>query len=217
MRVHMAKKPALSGTLKPATVRGSAALLETILEYHDTAVRELSRDEALFAQGQPALNIYEVVRGSVQLQRHTSNGRTIAIHTAKPGELLAEAALFSPQYHCSAVAKTPSTLRCYPKTKVLAALRKDPRKMELFLARFARQIHALRFQVEIRNTRSAEDRLVLYLELNVDTKDRCLRLAGPLQDLAPELGLTREALYRALAGLERRGAIRRAEGILELL
>ena len=36
-----------------------------------------------------------------------------------------------------------------------------------------------------------------------------LALAGPLQDLAAELGLTREALYRALARLARDGAIRR--------
>ena len=213
----MANEPDSSGKPRAATARRSAALLETILEYRDTAIRELRRGEELFAQRQPALNIYEVIHGSVQLQRHTLSGRTIAIHTARPGELLAEAALFSSHYHCGALAKAASAVRCYPKNKVLAALRKDSKKMESFLARFAHQIHALRFQVEIRNTRSAEDRLVLYLELNADAKDRCLRLIGPLQDLAPELGLTREALYRALAGLERRGAIRRAEGALELL
>jgi len=37
-----------------------------------------------------------------------------------------------------------------------------------------------------------------------------------LRDLAAELGLTHEALYRALARLERSGVLRRAEGALVL-
>ena len=35
-------------------------------------------------------------------------------------------------------------------------------------------------------------------------------LRGHLQDIASDLGLTREALYRTLASLERAGAIERA-------
>jgi DNA-binding IclR family transcriptional regulator len=35
-------------------------------------------------------------------------------------------------------------------------------------------------------------------------------LRSELQDIASELGLTREALYRTLAGLERAGTIERA-------
>ena len=194
-----------------------APLSESILNYEKTTIRELARNEKLFARGQPAELIFEVVKGSVQLQRHTLGGRTIAIHTAKTGELLAEAALFSSEYHCDAVAKTASTLRCYRKKRVLAALRDDPSKMDLLLRRFARQIQALRFQVEIRNTRSAEDRILLYLEFYVDAENRLLALGGPLQDLAPELGLTREALYRGLAALERRRVIRRAAGSIKLL
>jgi DNA-binding Lrp family transcriptional regulator len=33
---------------------------------------------------------------------------------------------------------------------------------------------------------------------------------GELQDVASELGLTREAFYRTIAGLERAGAIKRS-------
>jgi DNA-binding IclR family transcriptional regulator len=38
----------------------------------------------------------------------------------------------------------------------------------------------------------------------------CGEPARSLQDIASELGLTREALYRTFAGLERAGAIERA-------
>ena len=160
-----------------------------------------------FWQGQPAFAIFEVTRGSVQLRRQTVDGRTVVVYTAKAGDLLAEAALFAPRYHCSAVASVPSTVRGYPKAAVLAALRRDPTKIESFLAGFAHQIQALQFQLELRNTRSAETRLLLYLELRADPATKSIKLNGPLQDIASELGLTREALYRAVASLASQGAL----------
>jgi DNA-binding MarR family transcriptional regulator len=42
-------------------------------------------------------------------------------------------------------------------------------------------------------------------------------LTGSLKDLAAELGLTHEALYRVLAALERAGEIKRAKGKVTLL
>jgi len=140
----------------------------------------------------------------------------VVVYTAKPGELLAEAALFASRYHCSAVATQPSTVRGYPKATVLAALRRDPAKMESFLSGFARQIQALRFQLELRNTRSAQARLLMYLEFRADPTSKRVKLEGPLQDIASELGLTREALYRAVASLVARGALCRSPGSLQL-
>jgi DNA-binding MarR family transcriptional regulator len=58
--------------------------------------------------------------------------------------------------------------------------------------------------------RSAKERVMLYLELNAGPGGRTVNLRGQLQDIASELGLTREALYRTLASLERAGAIERA-------
>ncbi|HEX4079367.1 MAG TPA: Crp/Fnr family transcriptional regulator [Rhizomicrobium sp.] len=192
------------------------SVLDGLLRYEETKIRELARDEQLFTEGQPTVAIYEVKRGSVQLRRHTIDGRTVVVYTAKAGGLIAEAALFAPRYHCSAVATVASTVRGYPKAAVLSALRRDPKKMESFLANFARQIQGLRFQLEIRNTRSAEARLLQYLELRADPSSRCIMLNGPLQDIATEVGLTREALYRAVASLVARGVLRRGPEMLQL-
>jgi CRP/FNR family transcriptional regulator, dissimilatory nitrate respiration regulator len=57
---------------------------------------------------------------------------------------------------------------------------------------------------------------LLYLDLNVGPDGRTVDLKGELQELAGELGMTREALYRTLASLERAGAIKR-EGARILL
>jgi hypothetical protein len=51
---------------------------------------------------------------------------------------------------------------------------------------------------------------MLYFELNAGP-DRSVSLRGPIQDIAADLGMTREALYRTLASLERAKAIERAD------
>ena len=56
--------------------------------------------------------------------------------------------------------------------------------------------------------RSASDRVLLHIELKADPASGEFIFEGELQDIASELGLTREAFYRALAGLERSGRIR---------
>src|SRR5207302_6824825 len=79
-----------------------------------------------------------------------------------------------------------------------------------FLALMARQVMGLRQRLELMKVRSAQERVMLYLDLNAGPDGRTVNLRSQLQDIASELGLTREALYRTLAGLERAGAIERA-------
>ena len=56
-----------------------------------------------------------------------------------------------------------------------------------------------------------------FLILNAKANGRVFELRGTLKDLAAELGLTHEALYRTLAALERSGEIRRNHSKITLL
>jgi CRP-like cAMP-binding protein len=93
---------------------------------------------------------------------------------------------------------------------MLKALNTDPTSAVEFLKLVSRQIIDLRQQLELMKVRSAAERLLLYLDFNAGPDGRTVRLPGALQDIASELGLTREALYRTLAKLEQDGAIERA-------
>ena len=75
----------------------------------------------------------------------------------------------------------------------------------------------LRTRIEQRNIRSARERVRHFLTLNAKTNGRVFELRGTLKDLAAELGLTHEALYRTLAALERSGEIRRNHSKITLL
>jgi DNA-binding MarR family transcriptional regulator len=64
--------------------------------------------------------------------------------------------------------------------------------------------------------RSAKERVMLYLDFNTAADGHTVKLPRHLQDIASELGLTREALYRTLASLEREGAIERTRNFILL-
>jgi CRP/FNR family transcriptional regulator, dissimilatory nitrate respiration regulator len=171
--------------------------------------RSLARNEVLFRQGDKVTAIYFVEAGRLRLDRHTFDGRLLVLGTTSARSFFVEAALFADIFHCDAVATEPSQVRVYPKAVLLNALRTDPANAMSFLALMAHQVIELRQRIEVMKVRSAKERVMLYLDLNAGSDGRTVKLQGPLQDVAGELGLTREALYRTLAGLERAGAIER--------
>ena len=173
-------------------------------------MRELAAGELLFRQGDSAAAIYRVESGRLRLVRRTVDDHLIILHTARRGEFFTEAALFAETYHCDAVAAASSRVRVYPKAEVIEALRADPALAEAFMARLARQLQELRARMELRNIRSAKERVLQYLRLRAG-RGRSVALDGQLQDIAAEIGMTREALYRTLAALEAEGRLSRSE------
>ena len=170
---------------------------------------KLKAGEPLFRLGDKTVGLCEVITGRVRLARVDRSGREIVLHVAGPGETLAEASLFSPQYHCDAIANTDAIVRIYPKREVLAAFEKNPKAARAFTETLAQQVMSLRTRIEQRNIRSARERVRHFLMLNVGPDRRTVKLRGTLKDLAAEIGLTHEALYRTLATLERSGEITR--------
>jgi CRP-like cAMP-binding protein len=171
--------------------------------------RSLARNEALFRQGEKVTAIYFVEAGRLRLERQTFDGRSLVVGTTSSGKFFVEAALFADIFHCDAVATEPSQVRVYPKAAVLDALRADPANAISFLSLVAHQVIELRHRIEIMKVRSAKERVMLYLDLNAGPDGRTVDLRSQLQDIAGELGLTREVFYRTLASLEQAGAIER--------
>jgi CRP/FNR family transcriptional regulator, dissimilatory nitrate respiration regulator len=178
--------------------------------------RTLKRGEALFRSGQGTVGLYEVVSGTVRLVRVDSAGRQTVLYTAAAGSMLGEASLFSPTYHCDAISAAAARVRLYPKAAILEGLRRNPDAARAFMAALAHQVMDLRTQLERRNIRSARDRVRHFLALNVGSDGQTVLLHGSLKDLATDLGLTHEALYRTVAGLTAAGEIKRSAGKIKL-
>ncbi len=188
----------------PATMRGPGVK------------RTLKAGQSLFRQGSRTVGLYEILSGKVRLVRVDRSGREAILHSASAGETIAEASLFAPTYHCDAIATTSAVVRLYPKAMMLAEFQRNRKASEAFMAMLAHQIMNLRTSLEQRNIHSARDRIQHYLVVNVGSDGRTVTLGGTLKELAGELGLSHEALYRALAEMASDGEIERRRGMIRL-
>jgi len=179
--------------------------------------RTLKAGQSLFHSGQRTAGFYMVISGSVRLVRVDRAGREAVLHVAAAGETLAEASLFAPVYHCDAIAMTDAIVRLYPKALVLVEFERNPKAAQAFMGMLARQVMNLRTRLEQRNIHSAHDRIWHFLALNTGADGRTVKLTGTLKNLAAELGLTHEALYRTLAEMAAAGEIERLKGKIRLL
>ena len=168
--------------------RGNTENFE-LLDHSQIMSRSLNPSEKLFREGDPAEAVFFIESGVLRLERRTVDGRLVTVHTGRPGQLFAEASLFSDRYHCDAVAVCPSTVRVYPKAALKQALVEDPRKASHFMMMLAKQVQTLRLRMELRNVRSATDRLLQYLEVVADRSTGIVRLGGPLQDFVVVSGV----------------------------
>lgn len=179
------------------------------------ATRQLAAGNALFRQGDRTFGIFRLVSGRISLTRVTPGGTQVPMHTVLPGELFAEASIFSAQYHCDAIAQRDCEVLVYPKALLTRQLKENKDDLWEFAAELARRVQGLRTALEVRQIRAAPERVLQVLRLRCDTHGTW-KIDGTLKQLAEEIGLTHEALYRALASLERLGRIERDDGVIRL-
>ena len=174
--------------------------------------RALAAGEPLFRQGQRATAIFLVVHGRVRLVRHLVDGTLVTVHTARAGDTLAEAAAFATHYHCDAIAAVPTGVIAYSADAAREALERDPGAALVLARLLADSVRDLRMRLALRTIRSARERVLTWLKLQPDDGSGSVSPQQPWTAVAAEIGLTHEALYRALAALEREGVIQRAGG-----
>jgi len=108
--------------------------------------------------------------------------------------VVAEASAYSDNYHCDAVAATDCIVLAMPKPAFLSAMASDSGLAEIWAATLARGVQAARIKSEIRSLPKVAERLDAWLGEGNQLPEK-----GHWQDVANELGITREALYRELA------------------
>jgi CRP-like cAMP-binding protein len=171
-------------------------------------LRRIDAGEPLFRRGDKAFGIFFLASGRLRMQRVTPDGGTVTLHVARAGEMFAEASLFADRYHCDAIADADCEIGVYPKDELVARFRDDPAGLWAFAATLARQIQQIRGRYELKQIRSAPERVLQLLRLRREEAS-APRAEGTLKEMAAELGLTHEALYRALGKLEKAGHIAR--------
>lgn len=166
--------------------------------------REIKAGEIVFRLGARPQNIFYVAAGEVQLRRRARNGQEIVLQRSREG-FIAEASLDVQTYHCDAVAAVAGAVWCFPIKAFKATLADDITFHQAWSTHLARELKKLRAQCERLNLHGAAERIIHYLE--AEGFEGSLTLNQPRSAWATELGLTHEALYRALRRLQEVGTL----------
>jgi CRP-like cAMP-binding protein len=176
----------------------------------------VKRNAAVFRQGDVAAAVFVVESGRVRLARVLADGTPLTLYVAEAGDIFAEASLSADHYHCDAVAETNAVVLALPKADLLSALAADPVECLALALALADQVRDLRAKLELRNIRSATARVLAWLRLHASGNPPSVPMQRSWTQIAEELGLTREVIYRALAKLERQKWISRESGSVKL-
>lgn len=169
--------------------------------------KNLAAGQILFAQHELAEAIFIVESGYIGLVSYTLEGKQINHYSVRAGESFAEVALFNERYVCTAIAYALSRVWVLPKQPLLLALRQHPDLSAAFMEQLARRLHENKILLELRSIRSAKRRVLHYLQLKVQPDGVTIHLDRSLKNIADDLGLTPEALSRALKQLQQEGEI----------
>ena len=163
------------------------------------SVRHLKQGQYLFQTGDRVTSVFVVLTGEVHLIRHHKSGGSAILQRAVSNSILGEASLFTSNYHCDAIAQSDATLQVFNKGKVLEHLRKSP-AFALSLAQYlAIEVRHQRQRAEILSLKSVSEKLDAWLASNVALPSR-----GKVKNVAIEIGVSPEALYREISIRKRR-------------
>lgn len=164
-----------------------------------TRLAECSRNvrarDTLFRAGDPVKWLYLVVSGALRLTRVLPHGAELIMQRAEPGTIVAETSLFADRYCCTAIATETSLLRAVRTQAVQAALREDSRLLWEWVHHMAREVQQARARAEILSLKRVAHRIEGWRALN----DGVLPPKGRWRQLANEIGVSPEALYREFA------------------
>jgi len=169
-----------------------------------TVIKTLSKGDYLFREGDPAVGLYIVQRGALNVHRVNAAGKEQIIHIFRAGESFAEVALASEKgYPADACALESSQVLLVQKDGMLALVRRQPDLALRMLGAMSGHLRVLVGQLEDLTLKDVETRLANWLVKRCPNpqSQQAVRIELPLTKrvLAAELGTVSETFSRTLA------------------
>lgn len=174
--------------------------------------RTLNKGEVLFQQGKKPEILFYIVSGEAVLSRVSSHGESTILQRCKAG-FLSEASLLSEKYHCDAYATQSGLANTIPIPAIRDALM-EPDFAIKWVQLLSREIMRLRTQSERLGLKDIKSKLLHLIE--TEGSKGILTLKSDFKSLASEIGVTHEALYRAISAMEKQGMLRKCGNTLKL-
>jgi CRP/FNR family transcriptional regulator, dissimilatory nitrate respiration regulator len=177
---------------------------------------DLVKGEYLFRQKDAVSHVIFVLEGELKAVRHLPDGGECVMLRSRAGELFAESSLADNQYRCDGVATESARVALVPVDMLRTALGGEGSLAFGMCMALARQARKQCSRQERLRLKRARDRVLHFLACEGGVEG-VVHWSAHLSELASELGLERETLYRALAALEEEGLLQRVGEKLRLI
>ena len=171
------------------------------------------KGDYLFHQGKKPEYMFFIVSGEAVLTRISSHGEPTILQRCKGG-FVSEASLLVDAYHCDAIATHNGQAITLPIKSLREALADSKFSMK-WVQLLSKEIMRLRTQSERLGLKDIRSKLIHLIE--TEGKQGVLTLQSDYKSMASEIGVTHEALYRAITTLEKEGLLEKHPDSLELL
>lgn len=177
------------------------------------------QDMVMLCKGDPCQNFLLISEGSLRVHEVSENGREILLYRVKPGDIcvLALTSMVDDvPYGAEAITETPVTGLSLSQEQFQTALAGSPGFRNFVLSTLARRLRDVMGLVEEIAFKRLDSRLACTLYQLFDQNDSG-RLNVTHQELAKELGTSREVMSRLLKDFEKnRSCIKLHRGAIEL-
>jgi len=184
------------------------------------------KGEVIFHEGDRCHSVFAICEGSAKLVTGSSEGRTLLLRFAQPGEMLAlaEAVLGPTPYECSAICAEPSILAVIPRETFIRFISSYPAACVALTVALSKQYKFAQRETKFLGMGDTSTARLAHVLLEWSSERGTAAADGlrlPVHvthaDLAQAIGATRETVTRILGNLTHSGLVeRRADGIVIL-
>ncbi|MFK5893014.1 MAG: Crp/Fnr family transcriptional regulator [Pseudomonadota bacterium] len=172
--------------------------------------------DTIFYTGDKVKGFYYVISGEIKALRNMMSGTEVVMVRSQSGEYFGETAMAIEHYICDGVCTKNTELIFMPKETLKTAMKNSEFSMAFSLA-LAKNARRQCSRYERLRLHKAKDRLKHFLLCESNPHTGLLVWKSSLLELASELAIEPETLYRVLAELEKDKIIKRDKRNIQLM
>lgn len=180
------------------------------------SISSLQKGDYLFRDGDPVRDLFYVVDGALKAVRYNLDGKEMVMLRGVSGEFFAESGIALTHYVCAAIAEKDTLVAGIPVEVVMDELGGAESFALGLILQVSRNARKQCSRYERLRLKRAQDRIIHYLVCETGSQG-VFEVTTSLADLADELGLEPETLYRSLSELEKAGRIQKQSRSIRLL
>ena len=199
----------MTDLLKRTTLFSGMAEQELAAVEKIAHIRKAARGEEIFAEGDPAEALYILISGRVEVFKLNADGKKQLLRTISPGEMFAEAVMFSgTSYPAYADATTDCELLVITRKHLVTLLYTHPQLSLKMLGSLAQLLMKFSKMIEDLTLKEVPARVASFLlENSEQTGSPTFTLNMKMGELAEQVGTARETLSRAMRKFRYEGMI----------